>query len=346
MKNRSRKLLGAAVAVLLPVLAMTATYTGLATLQQDTTLRRGPDGATAGFLPAGMDVEVLREQEGWLLIRLEGWVPADAVATGDEADPAATDNGAAAGAAAAVVATGAAAAGNDSQPAAAKTAPAPPADAAVAAAPPTTGAAEAGAAATATGVAVAAAPEPAATAPASVPATAAPAAGAIEGLVKLKTGRKKAKPVTGMAVYLLPGDPGEDLLLYDEDNAEKIHALQTEAAQLKKEADRAMQDGSFSLATKKHDDLMRQRSQVLRELLALQSAEHGSHQAMAAARAQATVASSSAGWYTFSSLTPGTYTVYSRLANSDVDVEWVERVQLTSGVVNLQLDNVNVRGLP
>jgi hypothetical protein len=294
MKNRSRKLLGAAVAVLLPVLAMTATYTGLATLQQDTTLRRGPDGATAGFLPAGMDVEVLREQEGWLLVRLEGWVPADAVATGDEADPAATDNGAAAGAAAAV----------------------------------------------------AAAPEPAATAPAPVTATAAPAAGAIEGLVKLKTGRKKAKPVTGMAVYLLPGDPGEDLLLYDEDNAEKIHALQTEAAQLKKEADRAMQDGSFSLATKKHDDLMRQRSQVLRELLALQSAEHGSHQAMAAARAQATVASSSAGWYTFSSLTPGTYTVYSRLANSDVDVEWVERVQLTSGVVNLQLDNVNVRGLP
>ena len=82
MKNRSRKLLGAAVAALLPVLAMTATYTGLATLQQDTTLRRGPDGATAGFLPSGMDVEVLREQDGWLLVRLEGWVPADAVATG------------------------------------------------------------------------------------------------------------------------------------------------------------------------------------------------------------------------------------------------------------------------
>jgi hypothetical protein len=107
-----------------------------------------------------------------------------------------------------------------------------------------------------------------------------------------------------------------------------------------------MKEESFSIATREHDDLMRQRARVLREMLALQAAEHGSHAAMAAARAQATVASSSSGWYTFSSLQPGTYTVYARLTNSNVDVEWVERVQLTSGVANVQLDNVNVRGLP
>jgi hypothetical protein len=334
VKNRSRKFLGAAVAVLLPVLAMTATYTRLATLQQDTTLRRGPDGATSGFLPAGMDVEVLREQDGWLLVRLEGWVPADAVAGGG-AEPAATDDDAGAAAAAAAVATGAAVAAGSAEPAAANTGT-------EAASADTGTEPETAAAAVATGAAVAAAAEPAAVTPVPVPA----AAGAIEGLVKLKTGRKKAKPMTGVAVYLLPGDPGEDLLLYDEANAQKISELQADAARLKREADKAMAGYSFSTATKQHDDLMSQRSRVLQELIALQGAEHGSHAAMAAARARTTAVSNSSGWYTFSSLPPGTYTVYARIANSDTDVEWVERVEIVSGVANLPLDNVNVRGLP
>jgi hypothetical protein len=315
MKHRSRKLLAAAVAALLPVLAVTATHTGLATLQQDTTLRRAPDGAPAGFLPAGLDVEVLQERDGWLLVRLEGWVPAGAVTGSGDPDAAEAPSAAGTQATTAGIAADTTAAEAEAEPGNA------------------TGAMAAGA----SGMAAAVAAEPA---PAPV------AAGAIEGLVKLKTGRKKAKPASGLAVYLLPGDPGEDLLLYNAATAEQIAELKEEANKLKRQADRAMKEESFSIATRQHDDLMRKRARVLREMLALQAAEHGSHAAMAAARAQATVASSSVGWYTFSSLEPGTYTVYARLTNSDVDVEWVERVQVTTGVANVQLDNVNVRGLP
>ena len=329
MNYRSRILLAVAVAALLPVLAITATHIGLASLQQDTTLRRAPDGDPAGFLPAGIDVEVLQERDGWLLVRLEGWVPAGAVTGSGDPEAAAGTDGAAAAAAGATAAT---AAGADSGSATAGMAADPSADGAESA-----GAAAPAAGAAATGTAAAAAAQPA---PAPV------AAAAIEGLVKLKTGRKKAKPASGLAIYLLPGAPGEDLLLYDEATAEQIAVLSEEADKLKRQADRAMKEESFSIATREHDDLMRQRARVLREMLALQSAEHGGHAAMAAARAQATVASSSSGWYTFSSLQPGTYTVYARLSNSDVDVEWVERVQLTSGVANVQLDNINVRGLP
>ena len=327
MKHRSRILLAVAVAALLPVLAVTATHIGLASLQQDTTLRRAPDGDPAGFLPAGMDVEVLQERDGWLLVRLEGWVPAGAV-TGS------SDPEAAAGATAATAAGAqASAAGADSGDTTTGMTAGTSADGAESAG----GAAAPAAGAAATGTAAAAA---------AIPAPAPVAAAAIEGLVKLKTGRKKAKPASGLAIYLLPGAPGEDMLLYNEATAEEIAALKEEADKLKSQADRAMKEESFSIATREHDDLMRQRARVLRKMLALQAAEHGGHAAMAAARAQATVASSSSGWYTFSSLQPGTYTVYARLSNSDVDVEWVERVQLTSGVANVQLDNINVRGLP
>jgi hypothetical protein len=333
MKQRSRILLGAAVAALLPVLAATATHTGLTTLRQDTSLRSGPDGATAGFLPAGMDVEILKEQDGWLLVRLEGWVPADAVAAGaaEATDPDGESSaaGAAAVAAAGVTAAGMSAAGSDNPDPAADTTSAPPAG------DSTTGS-------MAAGIGVGATTTAAGSAAAAAPA----ASGAIEGSLKLKTGRKKAKPVGGTAVYLMPGDPGADLLLYDETSAEKISELQAEAAKLKREADRAMEKGSFSVATREHDDLMRQRSKVVREMVSLQAAEHGSHAAMAAARAQATVASDQSGWYTFNSLQPGIYTVYARISASDYDVEWVEQVQVVSGVTSVQLDNVNVRGMP
>ncbi len=53
--------------------------TGELYVQQNDTLRRGPDGSSIGALAAGTKVEVLEKRPGWMKVQVEGWVGEKAV---------------------------------------------------------------------------------------------------------------------------------------------------------------------------------------------------------------------------------------------------------------------------
>ena len=51
------------------------------------------------------------------------------------------------------------------------------------------------------------------------------------------------------------------------------------------------------------------------------------------------------GWFTLSSVPPGTYTIYGRLTRKNVDVEWIEKVTVGGAAVRIDLDETTARGL-
>ena len=77
-----------ALVLLLPALAFTSGHGERLTLGRSSTLHTEPDGEPWAVLPAGVQVDGLERQQGWMRVRLEGWVP-DAQAAAGTTAPAA-----------------------------------------------------------------------------------------------------------------------------------------------------------------------------------------------------------------------------------------------------------------
>ncbi len=106
-----------------------------------------------------------------------------------------------------------------------------------------------------------------------------------------------------------------------------------------------MQTGSFTQATAEHDRLMRQHARRMEDILALLAARHGRHAAYVRSAAVDQAVADDSGWFTLAPVAPGSYTLYLRVVRDDMDVEWLETVQVNEGMARVILDNSNVRGL-
>jgi hypothetical protein len=74
------------VFLLAAALALPA-WTGESTLTRESSLRSSPDGERLAFLTPDTPVETLEQVEGWVRVRIEGWVPAAALESGAAVAP-------------------------------------------------------------------------------------------------------------------------------------------------------------------------------------------------------------------------------------------------------------------
>jgi len=309
---------------LIPILGLTVGGEAVHLLSTQASLQPSPgSGPPSGLLTAGTPVTVVEQQGDWLKVRVEGWIPVSALpALHAEAAgvPPMTDEAAAGAAAAGVAAAGATAAASDTSVPA-----------------PDTGAETASTDST----------------PAATTGSMAAAPGAVvrvEGVISAGSRRMRKITGAGSEVILVPGsglgagDPEADARAQ-----QRLQEIDAEAEKLKKEADRAMQGDSFASDsftddTAKYNKIMAQRRRVLAERADVLAALHGRHEAEARKRSQASTIADERGFYTFTSLPPGTYTIYARLTQKDMDVEWVETVTVASETVRLDLNPENGRG--
>ena len=315
---------------LIPILGLTGGGEAVHLLSTQASLQPSPgSGPPSGLLTAGTPVTVVERQGDWLKVRVEGWIPVSALPalhaeaagvppmTGETAEEAPSAAGAAA---AGVAAAGATAAGSDTS------VPAP----------------DTGADTASTGSTPAATTGSMAAAPGTVVR--------VEGVISAGSRRMRKITGAGSEVILVPGsDLGAGDPEADARAQQRLQEIDAEAEKLKKEADRAMQGDSFASdsftdATAKYNKIMAQQRRVLAERADVLAALHGRHEAEARKRSQASTIADERGFYTFTSLPPGTYTIYARLTQKDTDVEWVETVTVASETVRLDLNPENGRG--
>ena len=250
------------------------------TLIKETSLRSEPGaGQRTAFVTPDTPIEVLELREGWVRVRIEGWVPADAVA---------------------------------------------------AALPPRT----------------VPAATPATEPPAPPPATlTVPTGVSVEGLIKVKFSRLKKKVAAGASVMLLPASVGLDADSAPPETAERLADLEAQAARLQKDIEKAMQMSNFTEATRRRDELRRERNGILEERQQVLAAEHGRHEHRARAAAVASGIADSKGFFTMTSVPPGAYTLYARMTRDDVDLEWIESLDVGSAALRIDLDETTARGM-
>lgn len=198
----------------------------------------------------------------------------------------------------------------------------------------------------------AAEPEPPTT-PAEVPAAsragipaAGPAAVTVEGSFSLKLRELRKRGGAGALCWLVP--PSADLGREEHETAEsneRLAALEQQAAQLEREAARAMSGSNFTAAMQQHDRLMVRRARVLDERQTILAARHGRHEARARGAAVAHSVADSKGWFSFTGVPAGTYVLYARLTRDDLDLEWIQTVAAEHGTVRIDLDEASARGL-
>ena len=272
-------------------------------LIKETSLRSEPgSGERTAFVTPDTPIEVLELREGWVRVRIEGWVPADAVAAAlsPRTVPQQTP---------------------DTEPPPPPPVTPPPAPAT---APPTT-------------IARPPAPAPAnLTAPAGVP---------VEGLIKVKLSRLKKKVAAGAPVMLVPATVGMGQGLMTPETAKRLADLEAEAARLQGDIEKAMQMSNFTEATQRRDELRRERNGILDERLLVLAAEHGRNEHTARAAAVASGIADSKGFFRMTSVPPGAYTLYARMSGDDVDLEWIEPVDIGSAALRVDLDETTARGM-
>jgi hypothetical protein len=167
-------------------------------------------------------------------------------------------------------------------------------------------------------------------------------------MIRVKLGRMKKKTGVGAQVWLLPasfrpddaGGPSAEA-----DNA-RLEVLDAEAALLKKEADRALQEiTNFTEATETRDEFMKQRAKVLSERRDILAVLHGRNESAAREAALESAVADSRGWFNFPSVTQGEYTIYARMIDKTLDLQWLETVNVESGTVKIDLDESTAQGL-
>ncbi len=266
-------------------------------LDAATPLHATPGGPPDGSLGVGTPVRVLAEQEGWVLVQAEGWIPAAALAAAG--GPAAPQGAAAGAAESADSAERAPAAGS--------------------------------------GTPAAAAPGVAASSSGAI------ASAVLEGTILVPRRRGREQPAAGAMVVLLPPDTVLDGGGEEEEDVARLVALADEADDLKRRADRAMTQDSFSKAVQDHDRLMAEREGVLAEWSRLAAQVHGRHEAAARAAAVASTRADDRGFYTLDAVPPGRYLIYARLVGEDEDVEWLAPVQVGSDRTRRDLGRDEIR---
>jgi len=273
------------------------------TLIKETSLRSEPGvGERMAFVTPDTPIEVLELREGWVHVRIEGWVPADAVAA---ALPPRT-----------VTAPTPASEPPPPRPVT------PPPEPATAVSPP---------------IAPPAASQPATlTVPTGVP---------VEGLIKVKFSRIKKKVAAGAPVMLIPATVGLGDDPMTPETAKRLADLEAEAARLQEEIEKAMQVSNFTEAVQRRDELRRERSGILEERQRVLAAEHGRHEHTARAVAVASGTADSKGFFRTTSAPPGAYTLYARMSGDDIDLEWIEPVNLGSAALRVDLDETTARGM-
>jgi hypothetical protein len=170
----------------------------------------------------------------------------------------------------------------------------------------------------------------------------------LEGIIAVRHGVRLRKiSGAGSVVMLLPGSGlGEDTSAVDAQDVQRLEELDSEAAEFKKRADRALTKDNFTEATEERDRHMNDYRRVLSQRTDVLAALHGRHEAVARNRAVLSRAADEQGYYIFSGVEPGTYTVYARLVKKDLDLEWMETVTVGSDAVRVDLDQTTARGLP
>jgi hypothetical protein len=303
----------AALALGLALLAPATPARGGAALARETSLRSAAGGEErVAFLTPATPIEVVETRDGWVRVRIEGWVPAGDIAG---AGPAGTAPAAAAATAGPTPVT---------PPPPAPTPSAPPP-----AAPVT--------------------PPPALAPPAVVTESASgrlAAAGTsvIEGTIRVQLSRLKKRVGAGATVLLLPAET--DLETTDAATALRLAELEAEALRLEREAEWAMQHTSnFTEATAKRDALMAQRAEVLDKRQNILATEHGRHEQTARTAAVAQALADSKGWFRIESVPAGGYTLYTRMTRDGTDLEWIEPLTVGTGPVQVTLDETRARGM-
>lgn len=256
--------------------AMTA-HADDARLLRETTLRTSPTGGEVlGLLTGQAPVSELERQGEWVRVRIEGWVPAGALAQTE-----------------------------------------PPAQAEPGSRPP---------------VALAA------------------ASTQLEGTLALELPavlHKKKLLGSGQQIWLLP--PSFDLEAAGQVTAEdetRLGELEREAERIAGEAAKALQGSNFTESTRRYDALMAERRKLLAERTAILGLHHGRRQVAARQAALATAVCDSRGFFAFPALAPGAYRLYARLVDRDLDLEWIEAVEVGVAGARIDLDETRARGLP
>ncbi len=185
--------------------------------------------------------------------------------------------------------------------------------------------------------------------PSSAPAVAVAGAAPLEGTLEVKFGGglfKKKLTGSGQQVWLLPA--GFDLeaagQVTPEDEA-RLGQLDAEAARLSKEAARAMQGSNFAESTKRHDALMAERKEILQERVGVLAAHHGRREAAARRAALFTAVCDARGFFVFPAIAPGSYRLYARLVDRELDLEWIEAVEVGAPGAKIELDETRAKGL-
>jgi hypothetical protein len=190
---------------------------------------------------------------------------------------------------------------------------------------------------------------PPAVAPPEVPrpSTADPG-GTVEGAVRVQLRRLKPASGAGALVWLLPAAARDELEResLSEQEVERLQALEAEAVALQEQAARAMHLPNFTEATRKSDALRARRSAALEERGQILATRHGRHEALARRAAVGSVVADSRGWFSLGGTRPGAYTIYSRMVREDLDLEWIERIEVSAaGTVRVDLNETTARGL-
>ena len=269
------------------------------TLIKETSLRSEPGaGERTAFVTPDTPIEVLELRAGWVRVRIEGWVAADAVSAAlpSRSVPAPTP------------------ASEPPPPPPVTPQPEP------ITAPPTT-------------IAQPAVPAPA---PTGVP---------VEGLIKVKFSRMKKKVAAGASVILLPASVGLGADPVPPETAKRLADLESEAARLQKDIEKAMQMSNFTEATRRRDEVRREREGILEERQQILAAEHGRHEHAARAAAVVSEIADSKGFFRISSVSPGAYTLYARMTRDNVDLEWIEPLDVGSAALRIDLDETTARGM-
>ncbi|HKQ63008.1 MAG TPA: hypothetical protein VJS92_17080 [Candidatus Polarisedimenticolaceae bacterium] len=167
----------------------------------------------------------------------------------------------------------------------------------------------------------------------------------LEGTISVKPKDKRRVKGAGIEVYLLPEGVAQQWESEGRDSALQVAKLDDELLRLDAEIARAMGETNFTEAIRKRDKLAAERDRVLADRVNIVAAWHARHEAVARQQAHSSTTSDAAGRYVFSTLAPGSYTLYARLNRDKVDAEWIQTVAVAEEGVKLDLDETRVRGM-
>ncbi|MFQ5767948.1 MAG: SH3 domain-containing protein [Acidobacteriota bacterium] len=171
------------------------------------------------------------------------------------------------------------------------------------------------------------------------------AAGAeVDGWIRLGRGFRRKRPGAGARIMLLPPGSTADSLKGGSDQEDRLSEIRSRADQLRKEAAVAMRDSNFTRGINRKDEIMARRRDLIDEQLKILAARNGRREAAARARARAITVADPQGWFHFEAVPAGDYTLYVRLNQADIDLEWLQPVQVTAEPLKLELDESDATG--